>query len=273
MDWSDERWVKLYVRSSVAWQVASFNARGLYYEMMRLAGKDSDRVKLGRHGADGLARLVGLSVTECNAALRELTEGNWIAFDCNADDCVRLIGHLEQQQAQSSNRLRQAEHRARKRQNHTGNENSVTQSNAVSRSVTESNEEKRREEKRREKKDHAPSADARELAAYLHSAILAHTPDFSASTRAWPAQAEKALRQGLAISRLRAAIDFVHGGGRGDWWRPYILSVGALAKKLPTLEMQARQTPPGQRRQVTIEESGLRDAGEYLASLRVVGDE
>lgn len=272
MNWSEERWVKHYTRRTVEWIMTSFDARGVYNELIAMVDQ-AGYLTLGEDGVPGLAYALNIPAERCQAAIDELVARKWIAL---VGTKLLIPSHYEAQSATTSGRVRQAEYRERKQAESAPprdvSSQNVTGGDEALRAVTASDDKRDRKERKKREKD-LPSADARELAAYLHSAILAHTPDFSASTRAWPAQAEKALRQGLAISRLRAAIDFVHGGGRGDWWRPYILSVGALVKKLPTLEMQARQTPPGQRRQVTIEESGLRDAGEYLASLRVVGDE
>lgn len=272
MDWSDERWVKLYVRSSVAWQVASFNARGLYYELMRLAGKDSDRVKLGRQGAEGLARLVGLGVTECNAALRELTEGGWVALDGNDAENVFLVGHLEQQKAQTSNKVRQAEFRARQRGNDSANDETVTERNATSRDVTESNEEKRREEKREEEKrknvarapgvmKRAVSSAAADLAAYLAEAILSHKPDAKVPDSVTTAvEFDVGLRAGVTVERFKAAIDYAHRDPRGAFWRANVLSAKKLRAKLDTLEIQmagsanGKPAVRGQGRGLTSEE-------------------
>src|SRR6185503_5891868 len=77
MDWANESYVRVYTRDTADWQVLSWQARGLWLEMLRKA--DRSGVIQTSHGVKGIAALVRWPVDVVSTALSELIE----------DGCVR----------------------------------------------------------------------------------------------------------------------------------------------------------------------------------------
>lgn len=107
MRWSDERYVKLYTRDTGEWSLVSWQAKGLFYELMRKSDA-AGLIFLGRHGLKAVASLIRAPVEEIRSYLGELVE----------DGCVRLDGPylvipnlVAAQEAKASEKVRKAHER------------------------------------------------------------------------------------------------------------------------------------------------------------------
>ncbi|MBV8760127.1 MAG: conserved phage C-terminal domain-containing protein [Deltaproteobacteria bacterium] len=117
MDWSNEKYVRLYVRDTDSWLSWSWQARALFCLMLRKV--DRAGVLETKRGARGVTAHTGMPFEVVTEALRELLE----------DGCVREHGDgrgyvmpnfLEAQEAAQSDRLRAREYRARRRDHAAG---------------------------------------------------------------------------------------------------------------------------------------------------------
>ena len=83
MDWSDERWVKLYTRDTTEWLSLSWRAQGLLCLILRKVNR-AGVIDLGRLGKRGLSAHVGGASAwpDVEPALDELL----------ADGCVTIEG-------------------------------------------------------------------------------------------------------------------------------------------------------------------------------------
>ncbi len=106
----------------------------------------------------------------------------------------------------------------------------------------------------RDKKGQSP--EAIEVATYLLDAIRSHTPDFTPvggdddATRAkWARDIDKAIRvDGRTPERLRKAIDWIHRTpGKGEFWRPNVMSGKKLRDQYETMRAQAANPVPGKK--------------------------
>lgn len=111
MDWTDERYVRLYVRDTAEWIMLSWEARALFHEVLRKVDR-AGVLALGRSGTAGLAALTRMPPDVVARALDELA----------ADGCVELLperlvlpNFLEAQEARQGDAQRARESRARRR--------------------------------------------------------------------------------------------------------------------------------------------------------------
>ena len=113
MDWENERYVRLYTRSTVDDSVLTWEARALWHELLRKFDR-SGVIDLGRHGTKGISALVGIPLEVVAGALDELVEDGRVSL--NLDD-KRLLApnFLEAQEAKQSDKLRQARSRESRR--------------------------------------------------------------------------------------------------------------------------------------------------------------
>lgn len=163
MDWSNERWVKLYTRDTSDFLLLSWQARGLFALILRAVNRRGE-IDLGRTGPRSLAVILHAShdAAAIMACLNELI----------ADGCVAVEGHtlrvVNFETAQStalSDAARARAHREKLRDElvakrdasvtfrdgtNTKSDAVVTGSHAPSRGVTHRVEEKRGEENRTE---------------------------------------------------------------------------------------------------------------------------
>lgn len=131
MDWANERYVRIYVRDTADDLVLSWQASGLWPQLVRKA--DRSGVIATNHGARGIAALVRWPVDVVTAALAELVQ------DGRIQECLEPAGYvipnyIEAQETPSSDKHRKKEERERRRE---GANNSVTKRDIESRNVTE----------------------------------------------------------------------------------------------------------------------------------------
>lgn len=138
MDWSDERYVRVYTRDTPDWQCLSFLAQGLFCLILRKVDR-AGVLPLGRSGRRAVAISVGhghqWSLLE--PALDELL----------ADGCVRIEGDLlvvpnflEAQEAEASDKARARAYRERRRDRAKGGGAPDSPSGGASRNVTRRSE-------------------------------------------------------------------------------------------------------------------------------------
>lgn len=136
MDWSNERYVRVYTRDTADWSCLSWQARALWVLIMRKL--DRSGVLATAKGPRGVAALVVMPVEVVEPALAELLE----------DGCLTAhpLGYvapnyLEAQECTASDAARQRESRARRglTSGHTGSQD-VTKRDTGSQNVTESHE-------------------------------------------------------------------------------------------------------------------------------------
>ena len=166
-DWSEERWIKVYLVDSASWVSLSWQARGLYVLLQRVADRTGS-IDIGVTGVRSIGALLRASWDEIAPSFAELVASGYVV---ETDGALSLPEHIAQQEARSSDAARQRESR-RKKRSHEASRN-VTRRHAKSREVTTSHtpsqdvtirgEESRREEKRAEQS--REDARAREAAA------------------------------------------------------------------------------------------------------------
>jgi hypothetical protein len=139
MDWTNERYVRAYVRDTADYLVLSWQARGLWWEVIRKA--DRSGVVATNHGARGVAALVRWPIEVVQDALSELV----------ADGCIQecaggfvLPNYMPAQEAAKSTSERKRESReSRRLQMVTIRDPSGTNRDQESQSVTPSHTESR----------------------------------------------------------------------------------------------------------------------------------
>ena len=82
MDWTDERWVKLYTRDTTDWLALSWQAQGLFVLILRKVNR-AGVIDLGRAGKRGLAAHVGgaSAWASLEPHLDELLDDGCVTFD------------------------------------------------------------------------------------------------------------------------------------------------------------------------------------------------
>lgn len=113
MDWENERYVRVYVRDTVDDAVLSWEALALWNQMLRKMDR-SGVIDVGRHGAMGLAALVRIPLHVVEPALLELIGDGRIVVNPNTNQ-ILAPNYMHAQEARQSDKLRQAESRARRR--------------------------------------------------------------------------------------------------------------------------------------------------------------
>lgn len=153
-DWSEERWIKVFLCDSVTWVSLSVHARGVYVLLQRVADR-TGAIELGAAGMRGIGALLHAKWDDIAPCVAELVEAGYVV---ERDGAIVLPEHIEQQNSRSSDAARQRESRRKKRQDTPSRD--VTRRHAASRDVTPSHgpsqdvtirgEEIRREDKREE---------------------------------------------------------------------------------------------------------------------------
>jgi len=137
MNWSDERYVRLYVRDTTDWLVMPWQSRALLPLLLRKADR-CGAVPFGRHGAAGLAVLVGLPPEVVQVGLAGLLDDGCIT---SGDGHLVFRNYLEAQESARSDKLRARESRERRAEilsrNVTKESQTVTASSQI---VTESHD-------------------------------------------------------------------------------------------------------------------------------------
>lgn len=113
LDFSSERYVRVYVRDTADWLALSWDAQALLMQLLRKADR-SGVVSLGRHGKRSVAALVqqvALWESRISPALEELLADGCLVHE--GEDLV-FPNYTEAQEAKASGAMRSADYRARK---------------------------------------------------------------------------------------------------------------------------------------------------------------
>jgi hypothetical protein len=139
LDWSRERYIRVFTRDTPTWNVASFEEQSFLMLLMRKLDRNGN-IDMGRHGVRGIA-----STLKAPVELVESCLAFWTTPDPeNPDDVPTLVvmgrtihmpNFREAQECKADVSLRVAQHRERK-QDETREPNSVTRCNGALRDVT-----------------------------------------------------------------------------------------------------------------------------------------
>lgn len=216
MNWSDERYVRLYTRDTADWLALSFDAQSLFALLIRKVDR-AGVLELGKHGKRAVAIAIGhVALWDRLApALAELEADGCVAV--NGDKLV-IRNFIEAQEARQSDRMRQAESRARRRDqasdvtNRDGQSQIVTESHTRSHDVTPSHTTSQPVTPSRT----VPSLDPFALSgaqASLLEGIPTPAPDvprfdFEALYRRYPRKRGKAAGMKLCAKLIRTEADY-----------------------------------------------------------------
>jgi hypothetical protein len=138
MNWSDEPFVKIYIRDTPEFLSLSWQARCLLHEIVRKVDR-SGVLSVGKLGpTKGIAVAIRAPWQEIEAAVGELLESGRVVFDSTSGRIV-VPCHIEAQEARQSDVARKRAERERRRaesQNVTPESQNVTDSHTPSRDVT-----------------------------------------------------------------------------------------------------------------------------------------
>lgn len=133
MDWSQERYVRLYTRDTPDWVCWTWQARALLPLLLRKVDR-TGALSLGRLGVTGLSALVGLPEEVTSTGLDALLEDGSVVID---EQTLLIRNFIEAQETPISDIARQRDHRERKRAKILKtHDDAVTKRHAVSRGVT-----------------------------------------------------------------------------------------------------------------------------------------
>lgn len=111
MDWSDERYVRLYTRDTTDWSMWPWQSRAVFPLLLRKADR-CGVVELGRYGVRGLVALLGLPLDVVEPGVAGLLEDGCIE---QGEGRIVLRNFVEAQESQASEVKRSREYRQRRR--------------------------------------------------------------------------------------------------------------------------------------------------------------
>lgn len=111
MDWSDERYVRLYTRDTVTWKLWPWEARALFPLLQRKVDR-AGILDLGGAGARGVAAIVDLPLAVVEPGLDGLTASNTVEL---SDSCLVIPNFIEAQEAITSGAQRMRDMRESRR--------------------------------------------------------------------------------------------------------------------------------------------------------------
>jgi hypothetical protein len=113
VDWSNERYVRLYTRDSTTWKLLDWRGRMVFMLMMRKATR-AGVIDVDGHGAIGLAALIEAPIDIVEAGIAQLTDPR-IAVVVATPTAYVIPKFLEAQEAVQTTAHRSREYRARQR--------------------------------------------------------------------------------------------------------------------------------------------------------------
>lgn len=169
-EWSEERWIKVFLVDSPRWLSLSWQARGLYVLLQRLCDRDG-YVDLGPDSTAALSAILRAPEDEIRDPLRELHRSG-LVVECG--QALELPEHRDQQASRASGAARQRQYRQRV----TRSDEGVTRSNADKPSgdvaVTRSDDKNRIDQNRIEKREQSAREGADPKAVRISELIAAN---------------------------------------------------------------------------------------------------
>jgi hypothetical protein len=111
MDWSNERYVRLYTRDTVTWKLFDWQARSVLMHLLRKVDR-SGVLDVGDDGIEGAAAVLELPLGLVEAGMPQLIARGTVVSIAGR---YVLPNFLEAQEAPQSDAMRAREHRARRR--------------------------------------------------------------------------------------------------------------------------------------------------------------
>jgi hypothetical protein len=252
MDWSNERYVRVYCRDTPSWAILPWEARALWLFLLRRMDR-AGTMDLGKHGTKGSAASIGMPVELVEPMLPLLLEDGCLVHEA---DRLRVPNYIPANETPSSGAERMRAYRERSRaRNGTEDNVEVAERHQSSRNVTKSDAEKRGVTRRDSVPCRAVPYHAKEekildpagsrLADALRQHLVTEKPnhelaDQGAWTRRRPTWAKQlatvAKRRGEAQSLSLLAWVFGDQDGRTEF-RFRVDSPKALAEKFDKLEL------------------------------------
>ncbi len=112
MNYSDERYVRIYIRDTPDWMIWPWESRALFPLLARKVDR-AGVLDLGKHGARALAALVAMPVEVVAPGLDGLVEDGCVVISSTGVLVIRNF--IEAQEAKASDKQRAAESRGRRR--------------------------------------------------------------------------------------------------------------------------------------------------------------
>lgn len=131
MDWSNERYVRVYTRDTPEWALLSWEARGFFCLLLRAVDR-AGVLSMGKSGHKALAALLRVPLEVVDRAMPELLEDGCIQVH---GETVVIPNYIDAQEATQSDKQRQQECRAKRRD--LAMRESVTLRDTPSRGATE----------------------------------------------------------------------------------------------------------------------------------------
>ncbi len=243
VDWSNERYVRLYTRDSVTWSLLSWEAQALLCFLLRKVDRAGVMDLGGNEPARAAAAVVRMPLDVVERALPELTAAG--VFEISETAMV-MPNYIEAQEAKSSDKQRQSESRGRRRdraragadvtQRDTSSQ-PVTRGHDVSHDVTPSLAKPSQAEPscterespakpatraKRPKKPRTPKPPTPqeiEIAQHLYDSIISHSPHLFAdespaetqrTLTTWCKSIKTAMNKGMTVESARLCIDYAH---------------------------------------------------------------
>lgn len=111
MDWVNERYVRLYVRDSADWVMLPWQARTVFYELLRKVDR-AGVLEVGKHGIRALPDLLRLPAEVVQVGVNALIEDGCVS---EVDGRIVLKNYLEAQECRQADAQRKRESRERHR--------------------------------------------------------------------------------------------------------------------------------------------------------------
>lgn len=111
MDWSNERYVRVYTRDTPEWALLSWEARGFFCLLLRAVDR-AGVLSMGKSGHKALAALLRVPLEVVDRAMPELLEDGCIQVH---GETVVIPNYIDAQEATQSDKQRQQECRAKRR--------------------------------------------------------------------------------------------------------------------------------------------------------------
>jgi hypothetical protein len=115
MDWSNERYIRVYTRDTVNWKLWSWHARALWLLLMRKLDR-AGVLDIGRHGVRGVAAAVDMPLEIVEPALAEILRDGTIEVRGDGLEAALVAPRfMDAQDANQTDAQRKRESRARRR--------------------------------------------------------------------------------------------------------------------------------------------------------------